>query len=280
MPGYLSSTSLTTPKRPLSDAVGVFPYAGSLAIPLNAPIFIADAVHSSLSAAKAYPASSLYASGIAAGAQAEALQQREFALRFAGFSLDEKLSTDPAGTLSVARFGVMEMDLDAATTLAIGDLIGIHVPSTTASNILVEKVDCPSKAIGEVVEYGTSLTQAVFRFDGRFGSGRRAGFNTDGLLRGFVTAATSGTQVLYRGSAPVMLIDPNGGAITVDMPAEATSKGLTFVIRNTADAAEAIAVEDSASAALVPAVSIAQSESAILYCDGTVWRAVVAASHI
>lgn len=63
-------------------------------------------------------------------------------------------------------------------------------------------------------------------------------------------------------------IDPGGAARNVDLPAEATSNGLSFEILNTADAAEALTVRDDAGATVV---TIAQNEKATVHCDGTSW---------
>lgn len=70
---------------------------------------------------------------------------------------------------------------------------------------------------------------------------------------------------------PVLYLDPNGAARTVLLPAEADSKGLTFFIRNVADAAEALTVEEDSSSTAI--VVLAQNEGCMVHCDGTTWRA-------
>lgn len=62
--------------------------------------------------------------------------------------------------------------------------------------------------------------------------------------------------------------DPGGAARTVTLPAESASKGAELILKNTADAAEIITVNDDASALVC---SVAQDEAAYLWCDGTSW---------
>lgn len=75
---------------------------------------------------------------------------------------------------------------------------------------------------------------------------------------------------------PLLFLDPGGSARNVDLPAEADSAGLMFILVNTADAAEIITVRDDASSGLTPAITPTQSETAFLFCDGTTWRGTVA----
>jgi hypothetical protein len=70
---------------------------------------------------------------------------------------------------------------------------------------------------------------------------------------------------------PVLYLDPNGGARTVLLPPEADSKGLTFFIRNVADAAELLTIEEDSAATTI--ATLAQNEGCMFHCDGTTWRA-------
>ncbi len=72
---------------------------------------------------------------------------------------------------------------------------------------------------------------------------------------------------------PMLFLDPAGGAKTVLLPAEADSKGLMFVIVNTADGVEVLTVEEDSSTTAI--ATIAQFEMAILVCDGTTWYSLV-----
>jgi len=71
---------------------------------------------------------------------------------------------------------------------------------------------------------------------------------------------------------PVLYLDPNGGAKDVLLPAEATAKGLTFIVRNIADAAETLTLKDDSDTTTV--VALAQNATAIVHCNGTVWRQI------
>lgn len=86
-----------------------------------------------------------------------------------------------------------------------------------------------------------------------------------------------GADLTLTAKHPTLLfIDPGGSARNVDLPAEADSEGMMFIIVNTADAAEVITVRDDAGAGLTPAITPTQNETAFLFCDGTTWRGTVA----
>lgn len=90
------------------------------------------------------------------------------------------------------------------------------------------------------------------------------------LTRESVRTAT-GAQVLTIASAKHQFIDPQGN-VNVDLPAEESSSGLSFVIYNTADAAETITVRNDAAGTVA---TVAQDEAAVVTCNGTVWRSLV-----
>lgn len=95
------------------------------------------------------------------------------------------------------------------------------------------------------------------------------------LRLGIVTQTLTGTTALDADMGQILFLDPGGGAREVNLPPVADSKGLWFILVNTADAAEVITVEDSASAALTPAITLTQNEIAMLFCNGVSWRGFV-----
>lgn len=84
----------------------------------------------------------------------------------------------------------------------------------------------------------------------------------------------SGTKVLTTTDPTIQHLDPGGAARNVDLPAEADSIGLVFIIANEADAAEIITVRNDAAGTIVTPT---QGESAIVWCDGVSWRGIVGA---
>ena len=72
---------------------------------------------------------------------------------------------------------------------------------------------------------------------------------------------------------PHLLLDPAGGAKTIQLPAEADSVDLVFIITNTADAAETITVEEDGATTTIG--TVAQNASGMFHCDGTTWRKIV-----
>ena len=72
---------------------------------------------------------------------------------------------------------------------------------------------------------------------------------------------------------PVLLLDPNGAARTALLPLASSYEGLTFFIRNTADAAETLTLEDSTSTVVIG--TLAQNVGGVFQSDGVVWRKIV-----
>lgn len=98
---------------------------------------------------------------------------------------------------------------------------------------------------------------------------------TEQLRLGVQTRTMAGTVVLTVASPPIQLLDPGGAARNLDLPAEADSEGLVFLISNEADAAEVITVRnDGGGTVCTPA----QNEAAIVFCDGTTWTGLVGAT--
>lgn len=87
----------------------------------------------------------------------------------------------------------------------------------------------------------------------------------------------TGTTTIPPDSPHILAWDPGGAGRTVKLPASPTP-GDWFLIMNMADAAEVITVQDSAAAALTPACTPTQSESAfVVYVNATLgWRNFVA----
>lgn len=104
------------------------------------------------------------------------------------------------------------------------------------------------------------------------GSVHRKGFR---MGVGTITGTGSGNIAsLTVDHPPILNVDPNGGAGDLLLP-DATlkaAKGLMFFVTNTADAAEVITFKTSADGAIAPVVDITQNESAIMWCDGAVWK--------
>jgi hypothetical protein len=97
-------------------------------------------------------------------------------------------------------------------------------------------------------------------------NGNRLGANSQTLGAGLALAA----------DAPhLQFLDPGGSARNVDLPAS-PQRGDFFIIVNMADAAEVITVRTSAGAGLTPALTPTQSETAVVFYDGTNWRGFVA----
>lgn len=89
------------------------------------------------------------------------------------------------------------------------------------------------------------------------------------------TETLAGAKVLTHDDAHFQFLDPGGAGRNVDLPAEEESAGLTFVIANKADAAEIITIRNDAGGTVCTPT---QSETAVVFCDGTTWAGLVGAS--
>jgi len=124
-------------------------------------------------------------------------------------------------------------------------------------------------ADGFGVEFGTDAADASLKADG-------TGATFVGVLTGTQIRPSGGVNVetlaashtLASTSPKFQKLDPGGAGRDVDLPAEATSAGLEFVITNAADAAEDLTVKDDSPATIV---TISQNERATVVCDGTSW---------
>jgi hypothetical protein len=88
------------------------------------------------------------------------------------------------------------------------------------------------------------------------------------FLGGANVEAIAAGKTLTASDATFQKLDPAGGPVNVDLPAEASSNGLWFYIMNDADAAETITVRNDAAGTVV---TLPQNEAAIVICDGTTW---------
>lgn len=93
------------------------------------------------------------------------------------------------------------------------------------------------------------------------------------IFRGAPETRTAAADIVLTEKSPmIQFIDPGGAARNVDLPAEAVSKGLVFLISNQADAAEVLTIrDDSATTIATPT----QAEAAILFCNGVTWSGLV-----
>jgi len=84
----------------------------------------------------------------------------------------------------------------------------------------------------------------------------------------------AGTKTLLPQDAQFQLLDCDGGARQVNLPAEEASQGLFFVIKNVTAATHAITVKDDAT---VPNTidSISAVSFGIFVCDGDSWVSAV-----
>ncbi len=87
-------------------------------------------------------------------------------------------------------------------------------------------------------------------------------------------STSTGTKTLTAGDARYQFIDA-GGAVDVNLPAEADSKGLSFVIFNTDADAVSITVKDDGGGTVA---TVANGEGCLLVCNGTVWMGLVGAN--
>lgn len=72
--------------------------------------------------------------------------------------------------------------------------------------------------------------------------------------------------------SPLQMLDPGGAGRTVVLPAEADSDGLSFLVYNSADAAEDLTFNNDA-AGLVGVIG--QNEAGLFACNGTTWRVMI-----
>lgn len=215
-----------------------------------------------------------------ADAGTEDKNQRTFARLFAGLAGDSRKSTDTGAVASfpVLTDVVVEMDCVSAT-FEVGDLVTIDEADsgTALEDQKLAKTTDASKAIGYCVKReGSATTRVQARLIGR--NGGNAPANQRSALNGGSanTETLAANKTLVVGDAPIQVLDPGGAGRDVTLPAEADSVGLSFIIRNAADAAEVLTIKDDGAATVCTPT---QNETAIVFCDGTTWRGMVAAHN-
>jgi hypothetical protein len=86
----------------------------------------------------------------------------------------------------------------------------------------------------------------------------------------------TGNKTLTVNDKQTQKLDPGGAGRDVTLPAEEYSVGLSFLIKNTADAAEILTIKnDSGDTICTPT----QNESAIVFCNGVEWLGLVCAHN-
>jgi hypothetical protein len=90
-----------------------------------------------------------------------------------------------------------------------------------------------------------------------------------------VASTLTGDRVLVEADYPFLALDPGGAGRNIDLPAVA--RGLFYIIKNTADAAEVLTIRLTGGGATV--CTPTQNETAILWNDGTNWYGLVAAHN-
>lgn len=97
-------------------------------------------------------------------------------------------------------------------------------------------------------------------------------FNLEALASNIETLAA--TKVLTSDDAPIQSLDPGGAGRTITLPAAANVHARLFFIANTADAAEALDIQNAAAATICTPT---QDEVAIVWSDGTNWHGIAGA---
>lgn len=91
----------------------------------------------------------------------------------------------------------------------------------------------------------------------------------NGIMGGVNVQTLGGTFTIDKGFPLINYLDPGGAGRTVLLPAESDSEGLILYISNQADAAEDLTVKEDSNTTTI--VTISQSESAFLVCNGVIW---------
>ncbi len=104
---------------------------------------------------------------------------------------------------------------------------------------------------------------------------------TELLMRSAVVTL-AGNLVLGALSEPLQILDPGGASRNVDLPPEADSVDLMFIIVNIADAVENLVVRNDAAATIATVDGSAggtANQTGIFHCDGVTWRTVLTATR-
>jgi len=247
--------------RPKSDRIVYMATAASVAISPGDALYEAGGT--------VRPASSLADLG------SEAANQKQFAAMFFGFANGQKLSSDTStSAIPVIVGSEVKVNLIAAATVAVGDLIGID--EATSGTALTDQtfvaVTTNDAAVGRVIEAGTSVTSAwiqpfdpvVERKNSLFGGvvAQTIAMNDAAVVLTKVPGTPAGT-VLY---GSWLLVDPEGNTEILTLPPEADCAGDLLLIKNTGG--ETITLNNDAAATIA---TIATSETCFAMCDGVTW---------
>ncbi len=85
------------------------------------------------------------------------------------------------------------------------------------------------------------------------------------------TEMLSGSYEIFLGDPKMHILDPGGSGRNVFLPAVTGNKGLTYIIRNSADAAEVLTVKNAGGDNICTPT---QNETAIVWCDGAAWYGI------
>ena len=204
----------------------------------------------------------------------EEANQALLARKFAGVAMQRSRDGDTA-PIRVATSGVFEF-VCPSTAFEVGALVGASEASggTALEDQQVESVLRPELALGTVARrVGSADTKVLVQimsrlFGERLPAEEHYTANTETL---------AATKTLVCDDAYYQVLDPGGAGRDVVLPVEAASKGLSFHIRNAADAAEILSIKASDGSTVV--CTPTQSESALVHCDGTTWRGLVGANN-
>ena len=164
-------------------------------------------------------------------------------------------STVPSGTY---RFGTLLGPSEATSGTELEDQQLEAVTSLDLATHMVWDDDSSART--------TVLCAVIRSYASRDDGRKRMQVNTETL---------SGTKTMTHDDVELHFLDPGGAGRTVTLPPEEESAGLTFVIVNTADAAEVLTIEDDGSTTICTPT---QNEVATLFCDGTTWAGSVGAN--
>ena len=204
----------------------------------------------------------------------ELKNQVAFARNFAGLSLEAALvtDTDAVAKWPLATRAIAVVDCTSAT-FERGDLVAAVESSggTALENQKVVKTLDPTIAIGRVTKrYASATTRVECEFVAAQVRSLAVNPAKGPLVCGGSNIETlAGNKTLTVDDARVQVLDPDGSARDLTLPAEALSTGDSFIVHNAAGGAEAITVKDDTPATVG---TVSQNESAIFYCDGTTWR--------
>lgn len=196
-----------------------------------------------------------------------------FASKFAGIAMQRSLAGETL-PVRVATRGVFEL-LCPTSNFTVGDLVGAAEQSTgdALENQTVRKILRPELALGVVIQGGTSITSVQVEIFSRL-------FSAGIYLPSRYTSRElplDDNFSLTCDDAYRQIIDPSGASRNIVLPKEGCSKGLSFLIYNSADAAEVLTVQASDAATTV--CTPTQNEAAWVECDGTTWRGQVSAAN-